>query len=802
MTPRHLLSLLAFFACFSVVAQIRVSGIVIDDPSKEPLPFVNIFVEGTTIGTSSGIDGKFQLVLSHRDSVTVSYMGYRSARFFPGDDAMVISLLPEIRELRAVEVTAGENPAHRIIRQVVRMREKNNPENLSSFSYKAYHKLFATAEGSFDTLTKKNSAIRFLENNYLFLNESYSERKFLRPNFDKETILGNRMTGVKDPFFAVLATNFQPFSFYKEQITLLDRIYVNPIANGTFSRYQFELIDTILHERDSTFIIQFESLPGKTFESLKGFLYVNTDGFALENVLAEPADHAALSLIKIQQKYGRKQGVWFPEELNTELILKEQKVADHPLKYVHRSYISEVQITPPLSKKDFGILNVEFDANANHQQEPFWNKARRDTLSRKEKNTYLLYDTLPVRSLALLNSFIQGAEAFSVGKFRAGKFYLPVENLLRKNIYENIRVGVGLQTSEKISKRFVADGYVGYGIKDRALKYGGSFQLNLAERKEISLKISYATDILEPGNSNFLKPPPAIQAAQTIRNWLTGRMDSVQRWKAQFMARPFRYSESSLFIQQSTYNPAYDYKFASEDGLSLSNYVIAEAGLVLKFVRKEHYAQIGSSKVITGFAYPHVDLTVSRALQNFLDGNFHYTRAELKIDNQFFLTGLGKTTFEIAGGMIVGNAPYSTLFNGKASNSGRFDLNSFVVPNHFQTMKIYEFTSDKYAYFFLSHNFGRLVGTRLKYFRPELALNHNMGIGDLHNPEDHQGIDIQTMRKGFFESGLVLSNLLRFNYMNVAYVGVGGGVFARYGYYAMPQARQNLVAKIAINLTL
>jgi hypothetical protein len=57
------------------------------------------------------------------------------------------------------------------------------------------------------------------------------------------------------------------------------------------------------------------------------------------------------------------------------------------------------------------------------------------------------------------------------------------------------------------------------------------------------------------------------------------------------------------------------------------------------------------------------------------------------------------------------------------------------------------------------------------------------------------------MDRGFFESGLMLNNLLRFKYVNILYYGIGAGVFYRYGPNALPAVSDNLAAKIQLTVS-
>lgn len=798
---RYACCLTLLFCCLTAGAQQIVRGKIFDSETKEPLPFVNISIVNKASGTTSGIDGGFSLTVNLHDSLLISYVGYEARKVSAQTGSFDFFLTTKQHELREVVVVAGENPAFEIIRRAIANVSKNDPENLPSFKYKAYHKLFATAEGSFDTVKQKSVAVKFFENHYLFLNETYSERTFVRSRHDKEIIVGNRMSGVKDPFFAVLGNQFQSFSFYKSHINLLDQAYVNPLSPGTFDRYDFVLEDTRVNANDTSYIILFAPHPGKTFNGLKGVLTINSNSFAVENVKAHPADDGALVMIKVQQKYLFNKSHWFPQELHSEFLLKEQKVSDHPIKYVHQTYITETLINENAGLNERDILNLEFAPNANKKGERFWNDVRIDSLSFRERNTYSLYDSMPLRVLGILNAFTKVAEAVATSKIKLGRFYIPTETLIKNNGYEGLRLGLGLQTGEAISKFFVLDGYAAFGTKDKSVKYGGSVRLLVNPARDAFFKLSYSQDLLEPGNASFLKPPPSIASSQVVRNWLATKMDSVTRLKFQFNFRPLRYAEASVFLQHTEHNPAYLYSYHKNSESLLTHFTLAEAGLQFKFVAGEQFAQIRNTKIMTAFKYPLFDLAVSRSVQNIFDGDFTFTKVEMKLDHQVRWRGSSTTTVQLSGGVLGGDAPYFSLFNGRGSNSGKFDLNSFVVPNFFQTMGVYEFTSHRYGYLFLTHDFGRIVSTRSKYFRPELSLKQNVGFGSLTSPEKHSPA-VKTMTKGFYESGVVLTNLLRFNYVNLGYIGVGGGVFYRYGNYALPESGKNVVAKINVSFGL
>ncbi|MCE3260688.1 MAG: hypothetical protein K0S12_2329, partial [Bacteroidetes bacterium] len=131
----------------SVFSQYVIKGKIFAASNKEALPFVPVMIKGTTIGAQSDFDGNFVIKTSKLgDSLIATYVGYkRTARAIkkglteqevniPMEDVGGVSL-------DEVTVLAGDNPAHRIVRNCIRKKEVNNRNNLESFEYETYNKL-------------------------------------------------------------------------------------------------------------------------------------------------------------------------------------------------------------------------------------------------------------------------------------------------------------------------------------------------------------------------------------------------------------------------------------------------------------------------------------------------------------------------------------------------------------------------------------------------------------------------------------------------------------------------------------
>lgn len=787
-------------------AQTEITGVIVNEKTKAPLPFVNVVVKETRQGVASDIEGRFRVRCQTGQTLQFLYVGFQSKSIVVDGtrQKVTVTLVESTTELGEVVVRAGENPALKIIRKAIANREKHDPQNLPSYSYHSYNKLSCAiqAVGSLSKYKRDTMKLKdFIENKLVFVSESYTEKKYVKPDFHKEVVLGNRFSGIEDPFFAFLATDFQPFGFYDDQIALLGKKYLNPLQNSAPSRYDYVLEDTIYQGVDSIFVVSFEPLPGKAFEGLKGQLYITSDGYALTHVLASPADKHQLMEAKVQQYYEKQHGHWFPSVLNSELVFNSYDLGNIRPYYYSRSYLSDIIIGDTTTRKTFELLDVSFAEGANHRKEDFWQENRLDSLSKKEVNTYKMYDSLKGR-LRTLNTMMKLAEAIMVGRFKVGSFYLPTEQLFRFNQYEGVRMGLGLQTGESLSKVFSLDGYGAYGFNDKAFKYGGGLKLNLVPGREGYLRMAWQQDVSEPGNPSFIRSP-AISGSETFRRWLTARMDSVQIARIEFAIRPLPHAQVQIFVDEQRRNPAYNYVFqpSSDTSLARSQFTAASVGFQWRYAFRERYTQIGNSKIVTESANPQIQIAVSKSISGMFAGQYDFLKVEARFDHQVEWARGGKTIYQVAGGYAKGTLPYPFLFNAKATLYPGTLSQGIYIQNYFQTMNLYEFVSDQYLYVFLQHNFGRLTGTRSKIFRPELSLIQNTGWGSLRNPSYHQGVTFNTLEKGYFESGLMLTNIVRLEYAKLLYYGIGAGAFYRYGPYALPSVSDNLAWKIFVSVT-
>ncbi|WP_427871848.1 SusC/RagA family TonB-linked outer membrane protein [Flavobacterium sp. MMS24-S5] len=94
---------------FTVLAQSTLSGVVTDHATGQPIPGVNVNVQGSAVGTSTDFDGKFQLPnLKNGDKILVSFIGYKTTTIvFNGQKNLPVSLEEDTNQLQEVVVQVG-----------------------------------------------------------------------------------------------------------------------------------------------------------------------------------------------------------------------------------------------------------------------------------------------------------------------------------------------------------------------------------------------------------------------------------------------------------------------------------------------------------------------------------------------------------------------------------------------------------------------------------------------------------------------------------------------------------------------
>ena len=103
------LLILVLLLPLSILAQNTISGIVTDKASGQPIPGVNVNVQGTANGSSTDFDGKYQLSnVKKGDKITFSFIGYTNTTVqYVEQNIFNVSLVADANQLQEVVIQVG-----------------------------------------------------------------------------------------------------------------------------------------------------------------------------------------------------------------------------------------------------------------------------------------------------------------------------------------------------------------------------------------------------------------------------------------------------------------------------------------------------------------------------------------------------------------------------------------------------------------------------------------------------------------------------------------------------------------------
>lgn len=810
-----LLSFLFFFTIvypvLAGVANNPISGRVTDAETSQPLAFVHILAEGARVGTMTDIDGYFSLELPKgvRD-IHLSHVGYFSKIFqvSEGVGRLVIQLHRKPFQLEEVVFMAGENPAHRIIRNAMDNRRVNDPERLNTFAYTSYNKFVATLDQDFYIerweLTKDSAyynTSQLLDRQHLFIMESVTERIFRFPNQSNETVVANRVSGLQNPTFTMLATELQPFSFYGNTIGLLENDFLSPLNRSAFSRYFYNLQDTLYAGEDSIFVVSYRPLQGTNFDGLEGLLYINTNRWAIQNVTASPARDIVGGLsFTIRQKYAfLPEGVWFPVQLNTDIDFFNPEASDPtaivPVRLLGRSYIQDIRINPLLRSRDFSGFTIDFSPQANKAGEDFWDPFRPEELSVRERNTFHYMDSLNRQHN--FERIFNAVEPLVFGEIPLGWFFIPINSLYRFNRFEMHRFGAGLRTNRKFSRRIFLGGHYAWATGDRIDKYGLFGELVVWKKHDLRIGASQRFDVSERGGVNFMEHQ-FLLGSNLIRNLYINKMDYTRRLSGYVSFQMFRnFLSIELLGSRGKTHWTDDYIFRSDPSTGdITSFRFAELTFRSRLAYGEQIMNTPSRTIRLPSRYPVLYFNATRGFDQIDKGELDYLRLQARLDINYRLALLGNQTWVLEAGYTnKADLPAPLLFAAKAGNRDYY----LASPLSFGTMAMNEFVADRFVALFFQHNFGSLLLRRPRY-APELMLITHIGAGKFSQPEKHLFFKGQSWEKGYFESGFAINRILPQHWVRRVVFGMSPGVevLYRYGPYSLPGKWDNLTIKLSM----
>ncbi len=755
-------------------------GRVVDAVTGEGLPFATIKSTTGKEGLITDLNGNFKLPTSVQwQELEVSYLGYQTQRLsLTGKDNLVIKLHPQGSELGEVSFTPPYEKIRRILNQVIAHRDHNNPDKYDWYRCNIYHKMVVDIKPHdsllhHDTSGDTRELVEFTEKQHVLLSETFSRRTWSQPQKLQEEVIASRLSGFKKSLFTSLVTDVLPFHSYSDFLLLNGKDYHNPVSKGYRQRYDFNLVDELEKGSDTLWVLSFRPKTNSA-ELLKGTLYINSSNYAIASLLATAYDPDLKRTIRIEQEYQQLGERWFPRELNYIIELVPPVESESGFKGDELSIIMKgnSKIDSIVFERDPRFRfnkrhTVRLMPGADERDVRLWDSVRTVRLSTKEERTYEFNDSLG--TALKVDRFVPYLEKLVEAKFPVGPLDLQLKRIYSYNKYEGSRLGLGLQTNEKISKWFSIGGWGGYGIKDKEWKYGGFAEIYADRYKEFVVRVSYDKDLRDPGRVQ-LHPELDVNY---LRQFLLYRVDEVERISLGTEAKA-GYWSFTLNVSEEQIKPQYEYAYFHE-GQSLQSFRAREVSLGFRYAFAERSAPLFGRYYSTGTKYPKLygRLTAGSWESGSVQSTYFQALAAVSWRKHF--NRIGREHFLVLAGKSWSDQPLplSKLF---AGNGFAFDEVAFYVFGGFLTMRPYDYYSDQFVSAFWKHDFDwHFYKPALSY--PYLSIAHSYYQGTLSKQYAHKEVFFAVGSDGYHESGILVNNLLRFAYMNMFHINLNGGYF-------------------------
>ncbi len=456
----------------------------------EPLPFANVYVQGSTLGTTTNEEGNYRLELTDGTyQIVYQFIGYKKRTLeitvSPTPVRQDMVLETEDMKLGEVVVSAGEDPAYPIMRKAIEKRDYYY-NMVQAFQCQAYvkgmqrltsapDKVFGF-EVNFDgTLDSNNAGI-------VYLSESISELSMMKPDKVKEVMISSKVSGDSRTFSWNRASDLAEFDFYRPNLRidfLSERIFISPLSGNAFMYYKFRLEGTF--EEDGRTINKIAVIPKRRGDPVfRGYIYIVENDWRIhstELTLVKEAQINYLDTLNFNYTYVPvNDSVWMPVSQYIDFNFSILGInGEGYFVAVYRDYV----LNPPFTKKDFSNEVLVVTKESNEKDSTYWEQNRPVPLSETEVADYARKDSLEVlmNSKGYLDSLSRKSNKFKPLDVLLGyswnnyykKFSIRTNSIVNDLIHFNTMEGWNMRLKPVITKEFEKRRLL---VLEPALRYG------------------------------------------------------------------------------------------------------------------------------------------------------------------------------------------------------------------------------------------------------------------------------------------------------------------------------------------
>ena len=752
------LLILLLSACCTLFAsaQTRVSGVVTDAQTGEPMPYVSVVFPGTQIGTMTDDNGAFSISASGSHS-TVSFimMGYETyilnLKRSVTTDAK-IKMTPDAYGIQAVVVKPKRrrdniyrrrgNPAVELVQNVIKHKEENNVNSLPGYKMDNYEKLTMALDKfdvNFDSsrfwkkfyfLKKYVDTTQFRNTPVLTvsLRENLSETWYQKqPRRTRTWVERRRSLGLDEPLDGGgLTTNleaiFADADIFDDNMEVLVNRFVSPLSSSLATAYyKYYISDTLMVDGVQCIDLTFVPFNSESY-SFTGHLYiVNDSTYAVKKYTLGIPAHINLNFVSnlaIEETFEKTEnGTWASSEKNLFAkfyVFQWMRQLYAHKKIVHWDYdFTQTQIPDSLlSQPDERIKNPDW-----WRPDDWWNPRRPVALTDKESILdSLLTDIYAVPSLRNTASLIESvaSEYFPTTPIdrqanpqdrKKSKFDIgPLFHTLHYNPLEGVRVRIGGMTTAKLNNQNFLNGYVAFGFKDLRPKGEISYIHTFApkdfhpfEPLRHTLMLTASYEVEAPGQSFELIDRDNI----LMSNFGPQPLQYVWRMQARYDREWLSRLSFHAQLRFDRVWPAgtLSYQRIGSGGAleNVHHYDDYSARLRLRFAPGEPLFsnRLGKESPIT-LAKDAPIVSLSHTFGRF-DNRLWYNKTEFSAQKRIWLSSFGHIDAQVSAGFIWNQVPLPQLFTPGAN------LSILLVGNAFNLMQPMEFVMDQYAEIFATY---------------------------------------------------------------------------------------------------
>ncbi len=760
----------------------RIKGIVKDAQTGEPISYATVYVKGTSVATYTNDSGAYIIETRQKiDSITVTFVGYISQTepVERGVQQIInFNLQPNIVQFQEVIVRPGENPAHRILRQIQKHKEYNRKQ-LANLQYNRYSKILISINNVDDKFKNRKilQPFKFVfenldTNSYtgnvnlpiMIAESSVDVYNQFSPPLKKEVVKATKISGIQDQnilnFFGGLDQSFNIYDDFMDFYT--ESGFISPIAESGLLFYKYYLVDSAYRMGHKCYNISFKPRR-KQERTFFGDFWVVDTVFAIQQLSMRLNPQANVNFITdLYAEYN-----FYPYNDSTWLITREYVQAD--INLVESKNLKGLQGKKTIIYSNYD-LNKPFptdlkeaddDVLVSNMSSDSIEKVRPIALTSKEAKTYAMVDSIKnvPAFKTTYNTIKTVIEAhYSFDKFKIGPYF----SFYSYNKVEGHRFRIGGYTSEDLSNQLQFTGYVAYGSDDKDWKYYGNLMWIASRKPYIKITTLYRHDVsqvyLAPGEllnenivSSFFRRFEFTKLQMIDNGALLLESDLAKNLSGNFGISVFK-------VQPSTYIPFI--RLLDSSWVNQINTTQISLGLHYEYGQKFYYT------TFYRYRYPNekpaIDLNLTAGIKDFIGGQYNFLKASLKYSQYLKTNPFGYNKFYIEMGNIFGKVPWPLLNVFKGNETYGFNSTAFNLMNY------YEFVANQYLIFSTEQHFQGIFFNYLPVIR-RLKLREvatfKLAYGNLTNNYDNTLLIpsfMHPLTRPYSEVGVGVENIFKF----------------------------------------